>query len=493
MRMLTIIIAAVATLVSSTPATASPEAEAPGGQGPDVVVFMLDDVPYLDGTRLWRFMPNMRRAFLQEGVRFTDMFGESPLCCPGRAGWLTGQHTFNHGVDANDVRLFDPAMTLATQLDGIGYETIMSGKYFNRYPEIAPAVPPGWDHFHGMAGGYYGYTIWNDGDPAGEEHGTEPADYSTDVIASKALWDIAHTPRSRGLFAWIAPVAPHAPTTPAPRHANDTRCAGIQSWRPANYNERDVSDKPAYVRSASLLGEPAYDLVDTCRTLLAVDELVGAVRAELERQHRLENTILVLTSDNGMNAGAHRLLSKSTPYATQVPFFMSWPGIRGADGGAIRERLSNIDLAPTICDIAGCAMGPYPNGQSRPDGRSFAGLLQGIDGGPARDALLEDMPAGGARGIPVWYGLATTQHSPFSRIGCSSASASGCRWHYVEYGTGERELYDVSNGPCWTWLKGEPGDPCELRNLADQPEYQGLQAALSVRLAQLRAEGGPDG
>ncbi len=489
MRLLTISAAAVLAVLLGDPSTAVAADRVDGQQRPDVVIFMLDDVPHLDGLRLWRAMPNIRRVFLDQGVRFSQMFGESPLCCPGRAGWLTGLHTFNHGVDANDVHLFDPSMTLATQLDGIGYETILAGKYFNGYQSVAPDVPPGWDHFHATTGAYYHYTIWNDGHRVGEQHGGRPDDYSTDVITAKAVADIRRTAPSERIFAWLAPNAVHGPTTPAARHLRDPRCASIPSWRPANYDEGDVSDKPAFVRSKSSLDAPAYDLVDECRTLLAVDDAVGAVREELARQDRLDDTLLVLTSDNGMNAGAHRLLGKSTPYATQVPFFVSWPGVLGTGGDMVAERVSNIDLAPTICDLAGCALGPYPNGQRQADGRSFASLLLGTGAGPGRDALLEDMPAG-SKDIPVWYALATTQRSPLSEMGCWSSARGGCRWHYVEYGTGARELYDVSNGPCWTWRKGEPGDPCELHNLAGRPEYRQLRSALSSRLAQLKAEGG---
>jgi hypothetical protein len=60
----------------------------------------------------------------------------------------------------------------------------------------------------------------------------------------------------------------------------------------------------------------------------------------------------------------------------------------------------------------------------------------------------------------------------------------------VEYATGERELYDVSNGPCWQWRSRDPGDPCELTNLAGQPAYAVIQAALAQRLNQLKQQRG---
>src|SRR4051794_15580025 len=90
---------------------------------PNVVVIMADDQPVLDG-RLLQVLPHVRQTFIDHGLTFTDFHSETPLCCPARAGFLTGQHTFNHGVVWNDATLFDPSMTLATQLQAAGYYTI---------------------------------------------------------------------------------------------------------------------------------------------------------------------------------------------------------------------------------------------------------------------------------------------------------------------------------------------------------------------------------
>jgi N-acetylglucosamine-6-sulfatase len=450
---------------------------------PDIVVIMVDDLPQLDG-RLWQPLPTIRQTFVERGITFTGFHGESPLCCPGRAGWLTGQHTHNHGVGVNDARLFDPAMTLATQLDGIGYETVLAGKYLNLYHRIAPSVPPGWHHFHAMEGGYFDYRMWNDGAPGGQLFGSAATDYSTDVIKTKVLAHIRDAPADTPLFAFISVFAPHGPRQPAPRHESSATCTTIPAWAPPNYNEADVSDKPAWLRAKPMQSAPAYDLVSTCRTMLSVDDLVRGVRNKLARYRNLDDTLIVLTSDNGMNAGAHRLLGKGTPYATGVSFLVSWPGRLGSRSRTVDERLSNIDLAPTLCEIAGCELGPYPNGQQRPDGRSFASLLTGQADSIGRDAVLESMIAGER----PWHAVATTEHSPLARTVCGSAPSSGCRWHYVEYRTGERELYDVSNGPCWNWKTGMSGDPCELRNVAGRTKFAAVQAALAKRLAELKSE-----
>jgi hypothetical protein len=152
----------------------------------------------------------------------------------------------------------------------------------------------------------------------------------------------------------------------------------------------------------------------------------------------------------------------------------------------------NIDLAPTLCDLAGCRMGPYPNGQSKSDGKSFLPLLLGSGIGPARDATITDMPAAG-KGLPAWHAVTTTRWSDLAGVGCQEASRDACLWRYVEYDTGEKELYDLSNGPCRTWRPGRPGDPCELENRAGDQAYSAIEAALIVRLEQLKREGGLPG
>ena len=95
------------------PANPSPAVQA--ATRPNVVVIMADDMPPLDG-RLARQLPNIRNIFINHGVSFADFHSESPLCCPARAGFLTDQHTHNHGVTQNFAGMFNPVMSLATQL-----------------------------------------------------------------------------------------------------------------------------------------------------------------------------------------------------------------------------------------------------------------------------------------------------------------------------------------------------------------------------------------
>jgi hypothetical protein len=199
--------------------------------------------------------------------------------------------------------------------------------------------------------------------------------------------------------------------------------------------------------------------------MLGVDEAVGRVIAELQAEGRLDNTLLVLTADNGVAWGAHRLAQrKQWPYTTPVPLLMRWPAEHWGDQPATNpEVVSNIDLAPTFCELAGCTMGPYSHSKPGPDGVSLVPLLNGRVASLGRDAVLEENygPQGNS-----WAGLRTT-----------SAFDPTLRWHYVEYGNGFRELYELS------------ADPWELQNIVDEPDLANLVTRLHSRLAELRAEG----
>jgi arylsulfatase A-like enzyme len=472
---------------------------------PNVVVIMVDDLPPLD-ERIYAVLPTIRETFVKHGINFTDFHSETPLCCPARVGFLTGQNTFHHGVDRNNASLFRPAMSLATQLKAAGYQTMLAGKYLNGYSRLAPVVPPGWDRFSAKEGDdYYNYTFWNDGNPKAEHHGDRVKDYLTDVTRQKAVAQLRAADPRKPVFAWIAVNAPHSPWLPAPRHAKDTTCDSIAPWKPASYAEADVSDKPVWVqkqpryRPSQLRNRTGFDLGPVCRTLLSVDELVRKIRSVLQEQGRLSNTVLVFAGDNGMNFGAHRLDSKLGPYETAVPFFVSWPARFGVKARKVTDTVMNIDFAPTICELAGCTLGPYPNGQQEADGTSFLPLLLGTAVSMKRDSVVEDLPAGD-QGVPAWYAARTTGASSLKNAGCKQPGPNACRWHYVRYDDGFEELYDISGGTCSAWKPGMPGDPCELVNVAGDASYLPILNSMRYRLNALKgappagrgeADGGP--
>ena len=465
---------------------AAQEAETPAASQPNIVVVMIDDANPHDG-RLWSadYMPQLNELIVDRGIRFTDFHGEVPLCGPSRASLLTGQHAHNSGANSNNGEQLDVSTTIATELDGAGYHTAYVGKYLNGYRKLSPGKydPPGWSEFdviNSNQGKYFWYQI-RDREGNISQHKTKDGDYSTDVIADLAVKRIKQAPDDQPLFALIAPYTPHEPNLPAPRHEGDPRCADIKSWSPPNYDEADVSDKPAYIRKLDPLGDDGFDLTAHCESLLSVDELVGRVGRTLEKEGRLDDTVFVFIGDNGMTWGEHRRVAKVSPYATPMPAYAAWPAGRGTEPRDDATTLSMIDLAPTFCELAGCEMGPYPNGQEGADGLPFDALLRDDPLPYVRESVLHTVPSGGDR--PVWWSIRTTEDHPDGR------------WHYVENRDGFRELYDISGGLCYEWAEGGGGDPCEMENLLAgevTPETAELADALSEQLAELKVEVAPD-
>ena len=464
------VVVATAFVLASSWLTAQPARLAAAAK-PNIVVFYLDDAAPHDG-RLWddsTRTPALYDTFIAHGIHFTNAIGETPLCCPGRAALLTGLHAHNNGVGANDARLFSPQETVATALDGAGYTTMWIGKYMNRNQWQSPqgwaAQMAPWSVFDVLYGDatFYDFTMRT------KDQGdiTYPNTHSSQVLMDRAVNRLKAAPADKPVFAVFSSYDIHLPNIAMPQPPEKmAMCDSMQPWWTPNYNEADVSDKPAYVRAAPLLpNNNGWPMDQYCREMFAFDELVQRVTDELLAEGRLNNTLLVFTADNGMAWGAHRLQNKAVPYATPVPLYMAWSARWGITPRTISETVSNIDLAPTFCAAAGCTLGPYPTGQAHPDGLS---LLDLVENGTSlgRDALLEQMPTQiGKKGGPTWAAVRTTSES---QLGL---------WHYMEYVTGERELYDLR------------ADPYELNNRAGDPSYAAVQAALAARLNQLLSEG----
>jgi arylsulfatase A-like enzyme len=430
---------------------------------PNIVLMLIDDFPAMD-QRVFARLPNIKALFLDQGTSFTNYWANFSLCCPGRAAILTGQTAAHNGVVRNDARLLDATETIATELQGVGYHTIIAGKYLNGTRGLTVKLPPGWDEAAIKdSPPYYEYPLWVNG--VREVRGQSPSDYSTRVMAGYAQQFLERAPGDQPLFAYFAPNATHGgqdenkfkdyklPVVD-PVYVNDPRCRGIPNWKPASYNEPNAADKPAYIRYLDPVPYPdGWPLQKACESLLSVDDWLGAVVDELRRAGRYDNTVFVLTSDNGMGWGAHRLSGKVAPYTAQMPLYVSWPAKLGATHRTDETLLTNVDLAPTFCELAGCEMGPYPNAYGV-DGERFLGLIDASvsDSRPLRDSILME---GVSSSVPPFRAIMTTADH---RLG---------QWFLIAYvGRRTKELYDVSGGQCVDWRPGDPGDPCMLVNVA---------------------------
>jgi N-acetylglucosamine-6-sulfatase len=397
---------------------------------PSILLIVTDDQRW---DTLWA-MPEVRRLLVGRGVTFTEAFTTSSLCCPSRASILTGAYPHTTGVYRQGslyggFRSFEDDTTIATVLRDAGYRTGYFGKYLDAYQSAALAgyIPPGWDRWAAFVHAeYHDYGLTIDGTV--ERFGTRPEEYSTDVLGELAERFIRTT--GGPVFAVFAPAAPHAPAIPAEVDARAFE--GLPAWRPPSFNEPDVDDKPAYVRAFERLGPARIEQLDRLRrdqyrTLQAVDRAVARLIEAFADTGRLADALVIFTSDNGLLWGEHRWVRKEVPYeeAIRVPLVVRADAVVG-DVRSDAHLVGNIDLAPTMADIAGVDL---PG-----DGRSLRPLLSG-DEGEWRDAILIEHLRG-ANPVPTYCAVRTD------------------RYLFAAYGTGERELYDLSV------------DPYQLRNLA---------------------------
>ena len=397
-----------------------------------------------------------------EWIRFPNAFINTPLCCPSRASLLTGEYSSHTGVVNNETGAnLDERSTLATWLQRSGYDTALFGKYLNDYPfDRGPYVPPGWSHWFAKEQGpqsttYRGYTIVDDGTPI--RFGSSPRDYLTTVLTQEATSWISDTPTDRPFFAWFAPTAPHYPWTPALRDRG--AFADLTIPQPPSVTE-NVSDKPAWVRNLPPISPPQQaQLLQDRRleyeTLLSVDRSVRWLLDTLERRGVLEHTVVFFLTDNGFSFGEHRWVTKPCEYepCIDTPFLVRYPGASQHDDPSL---VSNVDVAPTIADIANVsASGSAPG----IDGASLLPQLNGAPPSSRKGVLIE---WAGGYGMPAWFGVRTKNLA------------------YIELQTGERELYDLGG------VVGKP-DPYELRNRAGDPAYRHVEAKLANLLRRLKA------
>jgi N-acetylglucosamine-6-sulfatase len=438
---------------------------------PNIVLILTDDMRADDLAHL----PAVQSLLVDQGVTLTNFLATNPSCAPARASILRGQYAHNHGVmrgkgEVGGIEQFvndgDENSTIATWLQDAGVRTALVGKYLNGYGkgEELIYIPPGWsDWAANTREGYSRFEI-NQGGKLVRYRSKDNAEvHSTDVLAQLSVGFIADASASQNpFFLLIAPRAPHGPAEPASRHRSAFVDASVPQT-PA-MNEEDVSDKPQWIARLPPLTAEDHIAMEAyhrsrLQTLLAVDELVAAVVAELEAAGTLDNTYILFTSDNGYALGDHRLMQeKGSAYreSSVLPMVIRGPGI--APGTTLDVLATQADLAPTFAEWTGAVLPEFV------DGRSLAPILAG-------NPVPED-----------WRKVALIEHaeSEFDNVGRKPTwtALRGTDLLYTSYNTGEQELYDLRV------------DPYELDNLAatTDPEILAELADRASRMATCRAE-----
>jgi N-acetylglucosamine-6-sulfatase len=414
---------------------------------PNIVFILADDMRKDD----LKYMLKTRSLLQDKGMTSQNAFVSNALCCPSRATIMRGQYAHNTGVWTNENvgrpdaggqayrNKGNEGDNVATRLDAAGYRTALIGKYLSGIKNKT-FVPPGWDKWFSIWG--VGYFLYDANDQGTIRHfGTKASDYRTDVESRKTSTfigtSVAH---GKPFFAYVAPKAPHPPSTPAPRdrHAYDD----LKAPRLPSFNERNVSDKPAWIRQLPRLSDAKKAKIDNnaekrAESLQAVDDLVAGVVGKLRDKGVLGNTYVFFTSDNGWHQGEHRIpggKARTHEEDVRMPLLVRGPGV--AAGSNTYKLVLNTDYLPTFTDLACPSSSPCntQNWSYVPDGRSLRPVLKG-NATAWRSAVLIEAP-----------------HTPEGGATPASSAIRTSGTKYVEYAGGKRELYYLGH------------DPYELRN-----------------------------
>ena len=477
---------------------------------PNVVVIQTDDMTLSDvyatytdplTGALVAAMPSTLTEIAGQGITFSRYYVSNPLCCPSRASMLSGRYSHNTGVLTNffpsgGYYRLDLQNNLAVWLRNAGYLTSHVGKFLNQYGDNDPTeVPPGWNDWHTVIGDarlFYGYKL-NDNGTVSDPHGTfdeatssyaekdaascpdnppplQQCNYLTDVITNDAL-DAIDAFGAGPFYLQVDYTAPHGDIAPPGGPEPATRHAGtfpaVKAPRPPNFNERDMSDKPLFVRRNARLGFGKIDYIDRryearLESLRSVDDGIGRIVARLNSAGVLANTYVIFISDNGFFGGEHRFDSaKFLPYepSNHMPLLIRGPGILPASRSG--ELAANVDLAPTILEWTGA----QPTAPI--DGRSLVRFIADPAKRTQRPILLEGFTGTGELGTPL---------RASSSIAASPRDYEGLRigrYKYIRYRSGAKELYDLNL------------DPYELHSRHVDPRYRNVRRWLTKVLKRM--------
>ena len=444
---------------------------------PNVILILTDDHRFdAMGFMGHRFLetPNMDRM-AGEGIHLPNAFVTTSLCSPSRASILTGRYAHNHGVVDNYNPVPASLKFFPEYLQKAGYETAFIGKWHMGGERDDPQR--GFDYWLSFKGQG---TYWADG------HGTSRVvpqtsydgfningtrvpqrGYITDELTDYALAWLEQRTDNHPYMLFLSHKAVHSDFVPADRHRGRYTDKTVPKPKTLDDTEENYKDKPVWLKNQrnSRHGvDFAYNLNDFdlnayyrryCEALLAVDENLGRVLRFLEDRDELESTVIIYMGDNGFQFGEHGLIDKRTAYeaSIRIPLLIMCPD-RFRGGSRIPQVVANIDIAPTILDLAGIS----PPAQI--DGKSFVPLLKG-EQPPWRDALLYE-----------YYWERNYPHTPTTHALLTD------RYKFIRYhGVWDLdELYDMQS------------DPEETKNLIADPTHAEIAEKLRKRLFEVLGE-----
>ena len=438
---------------------------------PNIVFILVDDLRWDDlGAAGHPFLktPNIDRIG-REGALFRNAFITDPLCSPSRASFLTGQYPHTHGITDNVNRsaASHQLITFPFLLRQSGYTTAFIGKWHMGNDDSRRPGFDRWVSFKGQ-GSYLNPEINDDGKDV------KPNGYITDLLTGYAIEFIKRR-HDKPFLVYLAHKAIHPEVMqhddgsvnlahaeqfiPAQRHRSlfvgEKTPRRPNAMRPPTGKralERKTGNLPPLGASTATSDEA---VLGRLRSLMAVEEGVGEILKALKETDQLDNTVIVFTSDNGYFYGEHGLsVERRLAYeeSIRMPLLIRYP--KAIKGGIVRDEFAlNIDLAPTLLELAGVPA------SIRMDGRSLVPLLKAAKTEWRKSFLIE------------YY-----SDKVFPRVHQMGYKAvRNERWKYIHYFEleGMDELYDLK------------ADPYEIKNIIRQPGAAKIVEAMKQEMDRL--------
>ncbi len=473
-------------------------AAASAAQPPNIVFIFCDDLAYQamscygDHRKLLE-TPNMDRL-AKEGMRFDRCLVTNSICGPSRAVIQTGKYSHANGFYNNSNSKFDSSQpTFPKVMHEKGYQMAMIGKWH------LMTDPVGYDYWNVLPGQgvYYNPPMIDNGKPVKYDG------YTTDIIGDLTLDWLQKRDKTKPFMMMCQHKAPHREWEPPARYLGfdkdrvyeepetlfdsysgrskavsdhdmgidrtmtdrDTKLVTPGNLTPEQKKAWDAYYEPrnAKYREAAPAGR---DLVkwryqrymhDYLACVKAVDDNVGRVLDYLDKEGLTENTVVMLSSDQGFYLGEHGWFDKRWIFeeSLRTPFLVRWPGV--IKPGSVNNKIvSLIDFASTFLDIAQC-----PN---LPDvhGRSLVPLFKGETPADWRKSLYYhyyEFPV--PHRVRPHYGVITDRYKLI---------------HYYKPDVDDWELMDREK------------DPLETKSFYNDPAYADTVKELKAEILRLQAE-----
>jgi arylsulfatase A-like enzyme len=402
----------------------------------------------------WLKTPHLDRL-AAEGVRFRNAFVTNSLCSPSRATNLTGlyNHEQGNGIASNFRPFSVNNVTHATLMRAAGYTTAYVGKWHMG----SQRERPGFD-FHAT---YIGHGQYANCTYIVDGRNVPSTGWIDDVATDYAIGFIEKQKSSSKPWSLILGFkSPHQPWEP-PSRAKDLYAGEVARTVP------NVNTPPVYAGKQNQKSKAAKPVPPTLPTNLgyfrcvaAIDDCVGRLLKSLDESGFASNTIVIFTSDNGVYLGAHATGDKRSAYdeSMRVPFLVRYPALGDKARGRIVDKMVlNLDLAPTLLDLAGL---PIPAAMQ---GRSWRPLLID-DTAPWRES---------------WF----YQYFTENQKGTNVPDITAVR-------TADAKLIKYPGHKAWTELFDLKADPYEIHNLIDDPAAAALKAKMLAEHDRLSKEVG---